>query len=40
MKNIAVLQVGPLMPVVQETITNEYGAVRLPDAPRTSTSAL
>jgi lactate dehydrogenase-like 2-hydroxyacid dehydrogenase len=33
MKNIAVLQVGPLMPVVQETITNEYGAVRLPDAP-------
>jgi len=33
MKNIAVLQVGPLMPVVQETIISDYGAVRLPDAP-------
>lgn len=31
MKNIAVLQVGPLMPTVQESITEEYGAVRLPD---------
>lgn len=31
MKNIAVLQVGPLMPAVQEAITSEYGAVRLPD---------
>ena len=33
MKNIAVLQVGPLMPIVQESITEEYGAVRLPDPP-------
>ena len=31
MKNIAVLQVGPLMPIVQESIRIEYGAVRLPD---------
>jgi lactate dehydrogenase-like 2-hydroxyacid dehydrogenase len=31
MKNIAVLQVGPLMPAVQEPITSEYGAVRLPE---------
>jgi len=31
MKNIAVLQVGPLMPTVQESITEEYGTVRLPD---------
>ncbi|QTG81239.1 2-hydroxyacid dehydrogenase [Arthrobacter crystallopoietes] len=27
----AVLQVGPLMPAVQDPITTEYGAVRLPD---------
>ncbi|MBD1543136.1 2-hydroxyacid dehydrogenase [Arthrobacter sp. IA7] len=33
MKSIAVLQVGPLMPTVQESITEEYGAVRLPDDP-------
>ena len=32
MKNIAVLQVGPLMPAVQESIRQDYGAVRLPDA--------
>jgi lactate dehydrogenase-like 2-hydroxyacid dehydrogenase len=32
MKNIAVLQVGPLMPTVQESITEEYGTVRRPDA--------
>jgi lactate dehydrogenase-like 2-hydroxyacid dehydrogenase len=32
MKNIGVLQVGPLMPAVQEAITSEYGAVRLPDS--------
>ena len=32
MKNIPVLQVGPLMPAVQESITEDYGAVRLPDA--------
>jgi lactate dehydrogenase-like 2-hydroxyacid dehydrogenase len=31
MKNIAVLQVGPLMPTVQESIRKDYGAVRLPD---------
>lgn len=31
MKNIAVLQVGPLMPTVQDAIRNEYDAVRLPD---------
>jgi lactate dehydrogenase-like 2-hydroxyacid dehydrogenase len=31
MKNIAVLQVGPLMPIVQEAVLDEYGAVRLPD---------
>ena len=29
MKNNAVLQVGPLMPTVQDSITSEYGAVRL-----------
>jgi lactate dehydrogenase-like 2-hydroxyacid dehydrogenase len=33
MKNISVLQVGPLMPAVQEPISRDYGAVRLPDAP-------
>ncbi|WP_458782362.1 2-hydroxyacid dehydrogenase [Arthrobacter sp. D3-16] len=33
MKNIAVLQVGSLMPIVQESIRSEYGAVRLPDVP-------
>ena len=33
MKNIAVLQVGPLMPAVQEPLTSDYGAVRLPDSP-------
>lgn len=33
MKNNAVLQVGPLMPTVQEAITEDYGAVRLPDSP-------
>jgi lactate dehydrogenase-like 2-hydroxyacid dehydrogenase len=33
MKNIAVLQVGPLMASVQESITSGYGAVRLPDTP-------
>ncbi len=33
MKNIAVLQVGPLMPSVQEPITRDYGAARLPDSP-------
>ena len=33
MKNIAVLQVGPLMPSVQEAITTDYGALRLPDSP-------
>lgn len=33
MKNIAVLQVGPIMQAVQESITSEYGAVRLPDSP-------
>jgi lactate dehydrogenase-like 2-hydroxyacid dehydrogenase len=32
MKNIAVLQVGPLMPSVQESIRSEYDAVRLPDS--------
>lgn len=32
MKNNAVLQVGPLMPTVQEAITEDYGAVRLPDS--------
>ena len=32
MKNIAVLQVGPLMPAVQESIREDYDAVRLPDA--------
>ncbi|UKA54417.1 2-hydroxyacid dehydrogenase [Arthrobacter sp. FW305-BF8] len=32
MKNIAVLQVGPLMPTVQESIRKDYSAVRLPDA--------
>ncbi|MGN7250969.1 2-hydroxyacid dehydrogenase [Arthrobacter sp. SAFR-014] len=32
MKNIAVLQVGPLMPTVQESIRKDYRAVRLPDA--------
>jgi lactate dehydrogenase-like 2-hydroxyacid dehydrogenase len=32
MKNIAVLQVGPLMPAVQESIRKDYSAVRLPDA--------
>jgi lactate dehydrogenase-like 2-hydroxyacid dehydrogenase len=31
MKNIAVLQVGPLMPAVQESIAEEYGAARLPE---------
>ncbi len=33
MTNIAVLQVGPLMPSVHEPITRDYGAVRLPDYP-------
>jgi lactate dehydrogenase-like 2-hydroxyacid dehydrogenase len=32
MKNIAVLQVGPLMPIVQNSIQENYGAVRLPDS--------
>jgi len=32
MKNTAVLQVGPLMPAVQEAIRSEYDAVRLPDS--------
>ncbi|CAI3803481.1 2-hydroxyacid dehydrogenase [Pseudarthrobacter sp. MM222] len=32
MKNNAVLQVGPLMPTVQEAITEDYRAVRLPDS--------
>ena len=32
MKNTAVLQVGPLMPTVQESIRSEYDAVRLPDS--------
>ncbi|SEQ49426.1 2-hydroxyacid dehydrogenase [Arthrobacter sp. OV608] len=32
MKNNAVLQVGPLMPIVQDTIAGDYGAVRLPDS--------
>ena len=32
MKNIAVLQVGPLMPTVQQSIRSEYNAVRLPDS--------
>ncbi|WP_454697197.1 2-hydroxyacid dehydrogenase [Arthrobacter humicola] len=32
MKNTAVLQVGPLMPTVQEAIRSEYDAVRLPDS--------
>lgn len=33
MKISGVLQVGPLMPIVQESITSGYGAVRLPDVP-------
>lgn len=33
MKNVSVLQVGPLMPAVQEPISRDYGAVRLPDSP-------
>lgn len=32
MKNIAVLQVGPLMPSVQESIRGEYDALSLPDS--------
>jgi lactate dehydrogenase-like 2-hydroxyacid dehydrogenase len=32
MNNTAVLQVGPLMPIVQESIRSEYDAVRLPDS--------
>ena len=32
MKNTAVLQVGPLMPIVHESIRSEYNAVRLPDS--------
>jgi len=32
MKNIGVLQVGPLMPAVQEAITSGYGTLRLPDS--------
>lgn len=32
MKNIAVLQVGPLMPTVQQSIRSEYNAARLPDS--------
>lgn len=32
MKNNAVLQVGPLMPIVQDSIRSDYGAVRLPDS--------
>ena len=31
--NVAVLQVGPLMQTVQDTVANVYGAVRLPDSP-------
>ncbi|MBT2515549.1 2-hydroxyacid dehydrogenase [Arthrobacter sp. ISL-30] len=34
MKNNAVLQVGPLMPIVQDSILSDYGAVRLPDSVR------
>src|SRR5688500_3266572 len=30
--NVAVLQVGPLMQTVQDTVAEEYGAVRLPDS--------
>ncbi|MBT2553611.1 2-hydroxyacid dehydrogenase [Arthrobacter sp. ISL-5] len=30
--NLAVLQVGPLMQTVQDTVVDEYGAVRLPDS--------
>jgi lactate dehydrogenase-like 2-hydroxyacid dehydrogenase len=33
MKNNAVLQVGPLMPIVQDSISRDYGAVRLPESP-------
>lgn len=33
MKNNAVLQVGPLMPTVQDSISRDYGAVRLPESP-------
>lgn len=30
--NVAVLQVGPLMQTVQDTVVDAYGAVRLPDS--------
>lgn len=33
MDPITVLQVGPLMPGVEEPLAKEYGAVRLPDSP-------
>ncbi|WP_091563695.1 2-hydroxyacid dehydrogenase [Arthrobacter sp. ok362] len=33
MTNVAVLQVGPLMPSVQDAVVLDYGAVRLPDDP-------
>lgn len=32
MNNTAVLQVGPLMPTVQDAIVGDYGALRLPDS--------
>ncbi|UZX01206.1 2-hydroxyacid dehydrogenase [Arthrobacter sp. CDRTa11] len=32
MNNTAVLQVGPLMPLVQDAIVGDYGALRLPDS--------
>ncbi len=32
MKNRAVLQVGPLMPTVEDAIVGDYGALRLPDS--------
>lgn len=32
MKNIAVLQVGPLMPLVQDSLLSDYRALRLPDS--------
>ncbi|WP_066288505.1 2-hydroxyacid dehydrogenase [Arthrobacter sp. B6] len=33
MNNTTVLQVGPLMPMVQDAIVGDYGALRLPDSP-------
>lgn len=33
MNNKAVLQVGPLMPTVEDAIVGDYGAARLPDSP-------